>query len=390
MTSFTIPESVKTLGTTVFWFAGLTSLNIPAGVTSIGQALFCSSPVATVTVDAGNAKYADLGCNGIFEKATNRLVAGGAATTIPDGITTIGEEAFWGEEGEFSLFLPESVTAIEERAFHMASGLKTLTIPSGITYIDGECFAFCEGTQNVYCYVDADDMTWDDGMSMAFSMMTPKGTKFHVTDADAWSTKFPDANVTFVGDLAPAIAGNAVDGVYWATYYNSAANMKADANTTVYKAAINGSSLTLTEVADKVINAGEAVILKSKCASIAMTTSAAASTADYTGNALEGFDVATAVAAGFKYYVLSNENSTLGFYRYNGATLGANKAFIKVADAGAPAYFSFNFGGEPTGITNTNRTNNTNISVVYNLSGQRVAQPTKGLYIVNGKTVVIK
>ena len=26
----------------------------------------------------------------------------------------------------------------------------------------------------------------------------------------------------------------------------------------------------------------------------------------------------------------------------------------------------------------------------YNLAGQRVAQPTKGLYIVNGKKVVIK
>ena len=390
LTSFTIPESVKTLGTTVFWFAGLTSLNIPAGVTSIGQALFCSSPVTTVTVDAGNAKYADLGCNGIFEKAANKLIAGGAVTTIPDGITTIGEEAFWGEEGSFALTLPESVTTIESRAFHMTSGLTSVNIPSGVTHIDAETFFFCE-IQDVYCYASP-TMTWDGGMKDDFSLMNPKSTNFHVVAADQsdWETNFPDANVTFVGDLAPAVAGNAVDGVYWATYYNSAANMKADANTTVYKAAINGSSLTLTEIDDKVINAGEAVILKSTGANILMTTSAVASAADYSDNALEGVDVATAVAAGFKYYVLSYENSTLGFYRYNGATLGANKAFIKVADAGAPAYFSFNFGGEPTGITNTNRTNNTNISVVYNLSGQRVAQPTKGLYIVNGKTVVIK
>ena len=32
----------------------------------------------------------------------------------------------------------------------------------------------------------------------------------------------------------------------------------------------------------------------------------------------------------------------------------------------------------------------TNDKVVYNLAGQRVAQPTKGLYIVNGKKVIIK
>lgn len=389
LTTFTIPASVTTLGRTVFWYTGLTSLNIPAGVTSIGQALYCASPVTSLTIDAANPKYADLGCNGVFEKSTNKLIAGGAATTIPDGITTIGQEAFWGEEGEFSLFLPESVTAIEERAFHMASGLKTLTIPSGITYIDGECFAFCEGTQNVYCYVDADDMTWDDGMSMAFSMMTPKGTKFHVTDADAWNTKFPDANVTFVGDLAPAVAGNAVDGVYWATYYNSSANMKADANTIVYKAAVNGNTITLTEIADNVITAGEAVILKSTGANISMTISVDASTADYTGNALEGVDVATAVDANYKYYVLSNENSTLGFYKYTGATLGANKAFIKTNATGAPEFFVFN-DANTTSLRESLSVSNVKQNAYFDLQGRRVVQPTKGLYIVNGKKVVIK
>lgn len=207
LTSFTIPESVTTLGTTVFWFTGLSSLNIPAGVTSIGQALFCSSPVTTVTVDSDNPKYADLGCNGIFEKATNKLIAGGAATTIPDGIVAIGEEAFWGEEEEFALTLPESVTTIENRAFHMASGLTSLNIPSGITYIDEECFFFCEGMQDVYSFADADAITWDGGMEWAFSMMNPKATKFHVAEADLskWTAKFPDANVTFVGDLSTGV-----------------------------------------------------------------------------------------------------------------------------------------------------------------------------------------
>ncbi|MBR5934528.1 MAG: leucine-rich repeat domain-containing protein [Bacteroidaceae bacterium] len=205
LTSFTIPESVTTLGSTVFWFAGLTSLNIPAGVTSIGQALYCSSPITSVTVDEDNSKYADLGCNGIFEKATNKLVAGGAATTIPDGITTIGEEAFWGEEGTFALTLPESVTTIESRAFHMTSGLTSVNIPSGVTHIDAETFFFCE-MQDVYCYA-CPTITWDGGMKDDFSLMNPKSTKFHVAEADInkWTDKFPDANVTFVGDLTTNI-----------------------------------------------------------------------------------------------------------------------------------------------------------------------------------------
>ena len=59
-----------------------------------------------------------------------------------------------------------------------------------------------------------------------------------------------------------------------------------------------------------------------------------------------------------------------------------------VSDSNASA-LTLDF-GDVTAITNTNRTNDTNNGEVYNLAGQRVAQPTKGLYIVNGKKVVIK
>ena len=57
----------------------------------------------------------------------------------------------------------------------------------------------------------------------------------------------------------------------------------------------------------------------------------------------------------------------------------------------APA-LSFNFDGETTGISEELRVKSgeCNAPAVYNLNGQRVAQPTKGLYIVNGKKVVIK
>ena len=47
--------------------------------------------------------------------------------------------------------------------------------------------------------------------------------------------------------------------------------------------------------------------------------------------------------------------------------------------------------GETTGIMSVDNGQLTvDSSEVYNLNGQRVAQPTKGLYIVNGKKVIIK
>ncbi len=393
LTAFTIPESVTTLGTTVFWYAGLTSLNIPAGVTSIGQALYCASPVTSLTVDAGNTKYEDRGCNGIFEKGKNKLIAGGAATTIPDGITTIGQEAFWGEEGEFSLFLPESVTTIEERAFHMASGLTSLTIPSGVTYIDEECFAFCNGMEDVYCYVDAADITWDGGMDMpAFNLMDAKSTKFHVTDADAWNTKFPDANVTFVGDLVvtrPATHAVEKGGVTanWSTYYNNTQDVVADANTEVYQVSLTGTTLTLTKVDDRIINAGQGVVLKSTDANIVLLTSDTQSATSYATNSLTGTD--TQITNPGNAYVLGYANSILGFYKLSASgTIKAHKAYLTYAGGGAPEFFDLD--GNVTGIKAIDNGQLTIDNAVYDLQGRLVSKPTKGLYIVNGKKVIIK
>ncbi len=63
------------------------------------------------------------------------------------------------------------------------------------------------------------------------------------------------------------------------------------------------------------------------------------------------------------------------------------KAYLTTS-ASAPEFLAFD---ETTNIkTTTNFTDCTDSKEWYNLNGQRVAQPTKGLYIVNGKKVIIK
>ena len=405
LTTIALPESLITIGDymemgghiyyngSVFAGSGLTSIEIPKNFTTLyGGGHFADCPLTSLTVNAANTKFDSRdGCNAVVETATNKIVMGCVATTVPDGIEAIGYEAFFGESQPFSLVLPASVTTIEDRAFHWADGLETITIPLGVTTITEETFLSAEGVTDVYCYASP-TMTWES-LNQAFKYGT-KSANIHVfaSDLSTWETNFPDANAFFVGDLG-IVAGNNVGDVYWATYYNSAANMKADANTIVYKAAVNGSSLTLTEIADKVINAGQAVILKSTGASIAMTTSAAASANSYSDNDLEGVDVATAVDANYNYYVLSNVGSTLGFYKYNGTTLGANKAFIKTNAktnaTSAPEFIVFN-DGNTTSIRETLSVPNAKQNAYFDLQGRRVVQPTKGLYIVNGKKVVIK
>lgn len=440
LTTLTLGSELTTIGEGAFSGCDkLTSLNIPAKVTTLENA-FSGGNLATITVAAGNTKYDSRGnCNAIINTETNTILLGCKNTTFPADVAAIGNGAFSGCKGLTSLVIPStissigssafsfcsnltdisipnSVTSIESStfqsckslkslvihndmtsigssAFSGCSGLTTVTLGSGLTSIGQRAFYDCTEVTDVYCYADPEELTWSSaGLYFGYDFKDGKATLCHVADASAWpctesSDKFYKVNVTFVGDLAPAVAGNAVDGVYWATYYNSAANMKADANTTVYKAAINGSSLTLTEIDDKVITAGQAVILKSTGASISMIISAAASADDYSGNVLEGVDAATAVDANYKYYVLSNEGSTLGFYKFAGSTLGANKAFYKTNATGAPEFFAF---GETTGMNDVRSKIADVRGEFYNLAGQRVAQPAKGLYIVNGKKVIIK
>ena len=59
------------------------------------------------------------------------------------------------------------------------------------------------------------------------------------------------------------LTASEIDGDYWTTFYNDGYNFQADEYTKVYKGTVNESSLMLTEVEDKIVNSGTAVILKS-------------------------------------------------------------------------------------------------------------------------------
>ena len=91
-------------------------------------------------------------------------------------------------------------------------------------------------------------------------------------------------------------------------------------------------------------------------------------------------------------YVLANKNNVVGFYLLaSGQKVLAGKAYLKVTGGGDSRSF-IGFGDDTTGITMVqgegfmvNGSDN-----YYDLQGRRVAQPTKGLYIVNGKKVIIK
>ena len=181
-------------------------------------------------------------------------------------------------------------------------------------------------------------------------------------------------------------ANEGASGEYWSTFYNATQGFTADENTTVFQAALSGSSLTLTEVPNREIPATKAVILKSSSATITLTPSSTTETLE--GNELQG--TATSITNPGNAYVLNKtETNGVGFYKLSSTgTIGANKAYLTYSGASLTrSFFGFD---ETTGIEMPTAEVIDADAVVYDLQGRRVAQPTKGLYIVNGKKVIIK
>lgn len=109
-----------------------------------------------------------------------------------------------------------------------------------------------------------------------------------------------------------------------------------------------------------------------------------------TGNELIGTLVPTDVAdeTGYTNFGLKGNK----FVKFNPGIVSANKAYLhvensKIASEARELAIIFD-DGETTGINTVSRVAINN--EYYNLNGQRVAQPTKGLYIMNGKKVIIK
>ena len=156
-----------------------------------------------------------------------------------------------------------------------------------------------------------------------------------------------------------------------------------------YTVTVSGTTATLTSIKGKKIPANTGIILKGTngdAISLPLTT---ATTDEIGTNKLHVSD-GTVTGDGSTIYVLANGTNGVGFYLLkSGDTLAVGKAYLKVSGGVASARQFIGFGDDTTGIENIEHST-LNIEHYYDLQGRRVAQPAKGLYIVNGKKVIIK
>ena len=166
---------------------------------------------------------------------------------------------------------------------------------------------------------------------------------------------------------------------------------------------INGESVTLTQI-EKVIPANTAVILEGAEGEYSFNVSETGAAA-VSGNLLKGTIINTNIVG--QAYVLGNDaEDGVGLYKTQMRNVqlsnasgsvsvfknNAYKAYLPAsavpATANGAANFSFRFEGGTTGIENVEVESASN--VIYDLTGRKVNAVERGIYIINGKKVLVK
>ena len=117
------------------------SVTIPDSVTSIGQEAFVGcTGLTSVTIGNGVTSIGDYAFNDC---------GGLTSITIPDSVTSIGRSAFKGCTGLTSITIPNNVTSIGTEAFRGCTGLTSVTIPDSVMSIGGGAFYGCSGLTSI-------------------------------------------------------------------------------------------------------------------------------------------------------------------------------------------------------------------------------------------------
>ncbi|MCM8872882.1 MAG: leucine-rich repeat domain-containing protein [Paludibacteraceae bacterium] len=190
LTSVTIGNSVMSIGHRAFYCCGvLTSVTIPNSVTNIGDEAFESCKgLTSINVTEDNLNYASI--DGVlYSKDKNTLITcpqgKTGSVTIPNSVTSIGEDAFSRCEGLTSVTIPNSVTSIGNYAFYDCTGLTSVTIPSSVTSIGNGVFGNCYRLTSMTVEATTPPLCGNLGNS-GISLYVPAGSVDAYKAADEW------------------------------------------------------------------------------------------------------------------------------------------------------------------------------------------------------------
>ena len=447
--SIKIPYFVTSIGKMAFQGCRtLTSIEIPNSVTSIGEYAFsaCDS-LTSIKVDAENKVYDSReNCNAIIETASNTLISGCHKTVIPNSVTSIGSTAFDYCKYLTSIEIPNSVTSIGFRAFSNCENLTSMVIPNSVTSIGDWVFSGCLSLTSLeipnsvtsigeniiyYCnsltsitiqnlnpvmdgqaiqapigtmltyYCDVSNpevLTVDDGGYL--NIHTPGITELTITGTD-WNDEIQTR-------VCKVIVGGARANISKAGYatFSTLSDYQVPEELQAGIVEVSGkrANFTLLEPTTSCYPSEEAVILKGAPGEYFLPTPMEKTVLEKNAdNDLKPAHTNSQInaEAGNELFVLANGNNGLGFYYQMGCPDGSyvknlyGKGYLDLSSTTLMGLNSLRlFDISVTGIDEVETENGSNASVVYSLSGVRMNQPVdqlpKGVYIVNGKKVMVK
>lgn len=155
--SVQIPEGVTEIGKNAFYYCNnLTTITIPTTLDSIGEAAFYSCDKLETVYITDIAKW----CGIKFVSPTSNptsythnLYIDSTLVKdliIPDGVTSIGEHAFYNCKNITSISIPEGLESIGREAFGCCTNLKSVMIPTTLKKAGYFVFSECENLDSVY------------------------------------------------------------------------------------------------------------------------------------------------------------------------------------------------------------------------------------------------
>jgi len=441
LNSCTISNSVTSIPQSMFQgCSSLSTIIIPNSVTRIEEQAFkgCST-LSSITIGTAvtniNGYYTFDGCNSLsvnildltawfsisFEtsasnplaKAHHLYLNGNEITNlvIPNSVTNINDFAFYDCDGLMSVTIPNSVTSIGEKSFNSCSGLTSVSIPNSVTTIGNYAFSGCSYLTSVTLgnsitnigehsfdncsrltslFVNIEDpldvYLWLSQRNKV-TLYVPRGCKATYEGSTNWSG-FKEI-VEMANDISIGSAGM---GTFCSTYPLDFSGTDDIMAYIVSAFKPSTGEVILTRITDVPANTG--IVVKGNEGSYPIPWGAGETVV---ANMLVGVTentVLNKVDGDYTNYILTKKNGSLGFYAVtDGSTLSAGKAYLPLPTAQLPSaarpmkmIFSDD---EATGIEQT-VSNGEQRGDYYDLQGRRVAKPTHGLYIVNGKKVFFK
>jgi len=273
-------------------------------------------------------------------------------------------------------------------------------VPAGAVQLTVNAIPYGDSNKTLYCKVGDQEAEGKEAKGKSSTTELTFATKYTTDVTPVYLYAKGTGSLYYIQDIkltftpAPTVT---LDDYGYATFASTypldLANMSATTAPTAYKAAISTNTVNFTAVSEAV--AANTGILLLGGANETVTIPIAASGTDI--SATNAFEVNTGGTTftgtdGYTYFGMKKNQATLTFAPFTPSTVAipSNKAYLKVLTSTLANGLTFVFDDENTTGVKTIDNRQLTTDNYYDLQGRRVPQPTRGLYIVNGKKVVIK